>query len=132
MTRCDEKGGYLHDDEVNNEHLALVVELGDVHPAEVVRPAAVVERGHAAVVRADVEPHAPRVLPHVQREPLRVMRFYLAGASNDPIAARAHELSIRPAKLERPTSISGFKALEISMLTTWIESRGSFVASSEK
>lgn len=61
------RSGHLHDDEVNDEHFALVVELGDVEPAEVVRAATVVESGHAAVVRAHVEAHAARILSHVQQ-----------------------------------------------------------------
>ena len=57
-----ERQTHFHDDEVNDEHFALVIELADVDPAEVVRPASVVERRHAAVVRSDVQSRPSRIL----------------------------------------------------------------------
>ena len=57
---------HFHDDEMNDEHFAFVIEFGDVKPAEVVRPASVVERRHATVVRADVQSRPSRILAQVQ------------------------------------------------------------------
>ena len=48
---------------MNDEHFALVIELGDVDPAEMVRPASIVKRGNAAVIRPDVKTRSTRVLP---------------------------------------------------------------------
>ena len=55
--------GVFHDDEMNDEHFPFVIELGNVHPAEMVSPPAVVERGNAAVIRPDVQSSAFRILP---------------------------------------------------------------------
>lgn len=53
---------HFHNDEVNDEHFPFVIELGDVDPAEVVSPSAVVERGDATVVRPDIQSGPSRVL----------------------------------------------------------------------
>lgn len=53
---------HFHNDEVNDEHFPFVIELGDVDPAEMVSPAAVVERRDAAVIRPDVQSGPSRVL----------------------------------------------------------------------
>ena len=56
---------HFHNDEVNDEHFPFVIELGDVDPAEMVSPAAVVERRDAAVIRPDVQSGPSRVLKTV-------------------------------------------------------------------
>lgn len=47
---------------MDDKHFAFVVELGDVDPAKVVSPTSVVEGGHSAVIRTDVEPSSSRIL----------------------------------------------------------------------
>ena len=63
----------FHDDQVNDEHFAFVIELGNVNPAEVVGPASIVKRGNAAVVRPDVKTRPARIL---QRPSTLIFIFY--------------------------------------------------------
>ena len=51
---------------MNDKHFPFVIELGDVDPAEMVSPAAVVERRDAAVIRPDVQSGPSRVLKIVK------------------------------------------------------------------
>ncbi len=66
---------HFHNDEVNDEHFPFVIELGDVDPAEVVSPSAVVERGDATVIRPDIQSGPSRVLVMADDDKFQLIQF---------------------------------------------------------
>lgn len=45
---------HFHNNEMYDEHFAFVIELGNIDPAEMMRPATVMESGDATVIGSDV------------------------------------------------------------------------------